>query len=207
MFKKVLFSTLIGAVALSMAAAAMEFSADVVTKMKKQTMMSKMYMSGEKWRTETKAGKGEQIAIVRADKKVVWILMPDQKMYMEQKLTPDKTMGMVEKTPGEVSRKKIGREKINGIDCDKYLITYKGEDGESKMYQWLSGDKWPVKSAALDGSWSTEMKNIKKGGVSGKLFDIPAGYKKMPMPGMSGMKGMKPADMKKMMEGMKGMGM
>ncbi|MBU0630442.1 MAG: DUF4412 domain-containing protein [Candidatus Margulisbacteria bacterium] len=207
MLKKSIVVLLFTCFVFAFSAWSMEFSADVVTKMKKQTMNSKMFMSGNKWRTESKIGRGEQVAIVRADKKVVWVLMPEQKMYMEQKLTPDKTMGMVEKAPGEVSRKKIGREKINGIDCDKYLIVYKGADGESKMYQWLSGDKWPVRSAALDGSWSTEMKNIKKGKQPGKLFELPGGYKKMPMPGMSGMKGMNPADMKKMMEGMKGMGM
>ncbi|MFA6169660.1 MAG: DUF4412 domain-containing protein [Candidatus Margulisiibacteriota bacterium] len=188
---------------LSTIASALEFSADVVTNYKGKTgpAKSKMYMGNNKWRMESEAAGKKSVSIILADKKIVWVLMPESKMYLEQKLTPDKMMGMGEKAPGEVTRKKIGREKVDGIMCDKYEVTYKGPDGESKMYQWLSSDNWPIKSAAVDGSWSTEFKNLKKGAQPGALFTIPAGYKKMPMPDMGSMKGMKPEDMQKMMKG------
>jgi hypothetical protein len=51
-----------------------------------------------------------------------------------------------------------------------------------------------------EGESSFEYRNIKEGGVADSLFQVPAGYTKMEMPGMPGMG-------KGMMEGMgKGMG-
>lgn len=202
MIKK-LVVTLLAVLSLSVMAAALEFSADVVTNYKGKTgpSSSKMYMSNNKWRMESEMKGKKSISIMLADKKVVWILMPESKMYLEQKLTPEKMMGMSSKAPGEVTRKKLGKESVNGFNCDKYEVTYKGPDGVTKMYQWLSSDSWPIKSAAVDGTWSTEFKNLKKGAQPGGLFTIPAGYKKMPMPDMGSMKGMKPGDMQKMMKG------
>ena len=55
----------------------------------------------------------------------------------------------------------------------------------------------PVKTAAVDGSWSQELKNIKMGSQSDSLFELPAGYQKMQMPQLPMMQGM-PGGMKQM---------
>lgn len=170
--------------ALAAAAAVQEFSADVVTKTKGQTINSKMNYGGDKWRLETTAGGKKTISIVRSDKKVVWMVMPEQRLYLEQKMQPEHQRGMTAKQNGEVSRKKIGRESVNGIAADKYEVTYKNGRKTEKMHQWISDDKWPVKSAAVDGSWSTEFKNVSKGDQPDVLFSVPAGYNKMSLPSL-----------------------
>lgn len=164
-----------------------EFSAENVTRFGKQTVQSKIYFSGDKWRTESTVYGKKSVAIVRLDKKTVWLLMPAQKMYMEQTLSSEQTMGKTTKMPGELERKKIGSEKVGGLACDKYKITYQADKQSPKasVYQWISKDGIPVKSAAIDGTWSSEYRKIKKGPQPSSLFELPSGYKKFSMPKMT----------------------
>jgi hypothetical protein len=46
--------------------------------------------------------------------------------------------------------------------------------------------KFPVKMAAVDGSWTMEYKNIKLGSQPASLFELPPGYNKMAVPSMPG---------------------
>jgi hypothetical protein len=112
--------------------------------------------------------------------------MPQQKMYMVQKLDPKQVVSMSGRVPGEIKREKMGSEKVNGIMCDKYKVTYKPADKapEMSVFQWMSKDNMPIKSAAIDGSWSSEMKNVKIGAQPAKLFELPDGYKKFELPKM-----------------------
>jgi len=170
---------LVATIALYCVAAGMpEFSADMIVKTKSNTMLSKIYFSNNKIRTET----DKSIGIIRMDKNVMWTLMPAQKMYMESKFDPQKAPVTTEKVPGEVSRVKLGNEKINGVACTKYKVTYKDNKKTTQSYQWMSSDNIPMKTAAIDGSWSTEYKNLKKGKVDPSLFEVPKGYSKFSMP-------------------------
>lgn len=192
--KKFLLS--VCAVLFSIAAAsfsfALEFSADMVTKAGKgQEMSSKMYMKANKFRMEMKGA--DSYSIVRQDKNLMWMMTPSQKMYMEMKVDPKQNPKVEEKVKGEVSRKLLGSETINGHPSKKYEVTYKEGKTEEKMYQWFATDiKFGIKSAAIDGSWSTEFKNIKMGSQPDSLFEVPAGYQKMSMPNIPGMGGMPP---------------
>lgn len=162
---------------------AAEFSAEMVIKSQGQTMHSKIYMKNNKIRMETK---GEGIhSIVRMDKNVMWVVMPEEKSYMEVKADQAQIPG--EKMKGEVSRKYIGSETVNGYPTKKYEVTIKDGEISDKAYQWVSTDlNYPIKISALDGSWSTEYKNIKKDSQPDRLFELPAGYEKMAMPGLPG---------------------
>ncbi|MBU1027293.1 MAG: DUF4412 domain-containing protein [Candidatus Margulisbacteria bacterium] len=162
-----------------------DYSAESVTRFAGKTQNAKLYSSGGNWRVETESFGKKGIMIVRLDKKVSWMLMPEQKMYIEQKLKPDMLMGKTAKMPGEIERKKLGQEKVNGILCDKYQVIFKvNEKSEpTSVFQWVSKDQIPMKSSSVDGSWSSELKNIKRGKQPAKLFDLPAGYKKLSLPG------------------------
>jgi hypothetical protein len=197
--KKTVDLVLFLAVVLALGAVAAEFSADVVTKTKGQTINSKMNYGGDKWRVETTAAGKKTVSIARQDKKVVWMILPEQKVYLEQKMTAEHQRGMTAKQAGEISRKKIGRETVNGIACDKYEVTFKNGRKTEKMYQWVGDDKWPVKSAAVDGSWSTEFKNISKGDQPDVLFSVPAGFNKMSLPSLKVPGGMNPSNLYKNM--------
>jgi len=167
---------------------AIEFSADTITKSAGQTVTGKIYMKDKKMRSETQGQPG--YSIVRQDKNVVWFVMPDTKTYMEMAYDPAQQQTPSEKVQGEVSRKLVGKEKIDGHPTEKYLVTVKHKGKTSEMYQWIATDiKFPIKNAAVDGSYSMEYKNIKQSAPD-NLFELPAGYKKMTMPAMpkAGMK-------------------
>ena len=89
---------------------------------------------------------------------------------------------------GEVSRKLIGAETIDGHPTQKYEVTYTEAGKTEKMYQWMATDiKFPIKMAAVDGTWTMEYKNIKMGSQPARLFELPSDYKKMVTPSMPGM--------------------
>jgi hypothetical protein len=162
------------------------FSADYVIKSGSMTMKGKIFFSGEKWRTETKQYGKKVTTICRADKNVMWIISPDQKMYMEREIDLAELSSYIVKMPGEIERKKVGTEKVSGILCDKYKVTYKLTEKASPqtIYQWVSRDNIPVKFVSADGSVSSIYKNIKRGKQPAALFELPAGYKKFEMPKM-----------------------
>ena len=183
---RIIFLVSIFAFALVLPALAVDYSTDSVTRIKNMSeRVSKMYFSGDKWRIESQEKAIKSIIIYRKDKKVSWVIMPDKKMYMENPIKTDELVGRTaDKFPGEVVRKHLGKEKVAGLICDKYLITYKTNKSQS-MYFWISGDL-PVKSAAVDGSWSSELRNIKMGRQPAALFELPRGYKKFVMPSLGG---------------------
>ena len=136
---------------------------------------------------DMKAQQEDMIVITRMDKKVVWNLMPALMMYMEMPFDLRNKPMVTEKFDGEIERKEVGSETIDGHPAKKYLITYKSGNKTDQVYQWMATDiNFPVKTAAVDGSWIQEFRNIKTGSQPVSLFEIPAGYQKMEIPGMPG---------------------
>lgn len=195
MLKK-MFAVFFAVLFAASSAFAIEFSADTISTFKgDQQVNGKLFFKMDKFRMEMKPhGDMAMIMITRIDKKVAWNLMPDSKMYMEIPFDLKYKPKVEDKYEGEIDRKEVGRETIDGHPAIKYLITYKIDNDKSQVYQWIASDiKFPVKTAAVDGSWSQEFRNVKMGHQSDSLFELPAGYQKMPMPqfpGMSGMPGM-----------------
>ena len=174
---------------------AQELSATIVTKSGDQTVSMKIYMKPDKFRTDNETAGAS--TIVRKDLNKVWTIMTAQKTYMEiEGINDDQTPQMAEETmKGEVSRKEVGSESVNGHPTTKYEITAKTADTVMQVYQWWAKDiNFPVKTAAIDGSWTTEYRDINVGSQPDSLFEIPAGFKKMTIPGMPA--GMKIPDMK-----------
>lgn len=161
---------------------AVDFSADMVMTSGGKTTTSKVFTKGDKSRMEPQGQ--PTYTIVRNDKKLMWMVMTDQKAYMEMTAIP-KQAPQGDKVTGEVSRKLIGKETIDGRSTEKYEVTFKDGSKTEKMYQWMATDiKFPVKMAAVDGTWTMEYKNIKTGAQADSLFEVPSGYKKMAMPAM-----------------------
>jgi len=166
-------------------ALAIEFSADSIYKGGGKTMKSKMYMKNDRYRTEGGAAEGMGIIITRLDKKVIWMIQPKQKMYMEMPFKSDPKDYKGKDVKGEIKRELVGSETIDGHPAKKYKVTYKTGSKVGSIYQWVATDiDFPIKTEAVDGKWSQEYKNIKVGNVSNSLFEVPAGYKKMNMPTM-----------------------
>ncbi len=93
----------------------------------------------------------------------------------------------------------LGNETVDGHPTKKYHVTVI-TDGkkEASGFVWEATDMkdFPIKHQSEDKQTTTLWKNIKMGGVSDSMFEIPAGYKKSSMPGMGG-PGMMPGGKKK----------
>lgn len=161
------------------AAWAFDFSADVVSTANGRVFNSKIYVSNDKVRMEAVG----TTTISRMDKKVVWVIMPQQNMYMEQMMNPDKIPSATEKMPGEIERKLLGTDTVDGKAVEKYRVRYTSNGMEASVLQWIDPKtKIPLKTASEDGRWVTEYKNLVVGPQPEGLFNVPAGYKKFAMP-------------------------
>ena len=189
MRRKFLTMLAIGAVLLAgvSTAFAQGFSADMVSRMGKQAMAAKIFVSGEKVRTEMPGS----IMITRNDKKISWMIMPAEKMYMEQPIDMSQAPKTAKEFEGELERKSLGMETIDGQQTEKFQVTYTEGGKTVSVYQWIQDGQFPVKIEAVDGTWSVEYKNLKAGPLPADLFEPPADYQKMEMPSMGDlMKGM-----------------
>ena len=157
-----------------------EFSADMVSHSGGQTIKSKIYFGANKMRTDMP----ENTVITRLDKNLSWIIMPSQKMYMEQQINRKMLPKTSHKMEGEIERVKMGVENIDGKPAEKYKVTYKDDNATHSAYQWIRDSKYLVKMESADGSWSVEYKNLTPGHQADSLFEPPAGFKKLSMPSM-----------------------
>lgn len=169
---------------------AAEFMADLIQKRQGIEMKGKIYVKGEKMRMDMTMEGEKTSTITRIDKKIVWIIKHEDKMYMEMpSMVGTLQAGKVDEDLKKIAdKKKVGTEKVNGYKCDKYLIIYK-DKSMGKMTQWISKKlNYPIKMVyhSSYGDMYTEYKNIKEGKVKDSVFEIPKGYEKMSMPGIGG---------------------
>ena len=165
-------------------AQAAEFTATFITKAGGMEIPGKVYVKGKKVRNEVQT-QGQNIAhIIRPDKNLFWLVMPQQKAYMEMPITQEiqqKILSLSDKQKAEM--KKIGTETVNNYVCDKYESTMPPKGGSRKLYIWVATELGiPIKMVAQDGSVSMEYTDIKTGELADSLFEPPQGYQKMKMP-------------------------
>ena len=174
------FAAILALLAFVFCAEAVELSADMITRDGEQKQTGKLYVKGNKYRIESKSG--PDYAIIRHDKNKSWIVMPDQKAYIEMPFDPRKKPAIEERQWLEGSRKLLGSETINGHAAKKYEVTVTGGEPGESFYQWVAPDiNFPIKTAAVNGNWSIEYSNIKLS-VPDSLFEIPETYEKIAMP-------------------------
>jgi len=155
---------------------AADFSADVFNTYQGQATQAKIFVQMEKIRMETPGI--EEYTILRTDKRVIWIVIPEEKTYIEIQSSQPQGTGV--KMIGEVSRQYLSSETVNGYATNKYEVHYLDKDTLHKAHQWIASDlNYPIKISALDGSWSTEYRNIRIGLQPDNLFEIPQGFDKI----------------------------
>ncbi len=137
---------------------------------------------------------GKMGMIVDGTTKTMYMLMTEQRMYME--FPTDQDGPMTQNMPKfedmfkgndpcagreGATCKKLGTETVNGRTCDKWEITPKS--GKLKPFGWTRSCTSPSRSS---GDITTQYTNIKEGPQDAALFKVPDGYKKMDMGGMGG---------------------
>jgi len=152
---------------------AIDITADRISKEGKITRNGKLYVKDNKYRAEK--GSTPVYTIIRGDKGVLWEVNGAENTYIEAKLTPVLKPWTEEKIFGEVSRKELGAETIDGHPTKKYEVIVKQGSKSETYHQWFATDIFfPVKIANVNGKWSVEYKNIKKGAPD-NIFNLPAG--------------------------------
>ena len=170
--------------ALALQALALDFSAEFVEKDGDSVRKGKIYMTGQKSRFEMEGM--DSIEVTRADKKVMWIIFPKKRVYVEEEfwgvIPGDVKETNAAKDTGDLSRKDLGYEMVDSYRLKKFLVTVKYNKGETQdqYYEWhRSGFPIPVKMESLNGSASYEYQKITTAPQDPNLFNEPKGYKKI----------------------------
>jgi hypothetical protein len=166
-----------------------EYSADSVIETAEVSMKGRVHYAPTRERREMVMGRGgdKMITITRHDKKVAWTLMPAEKMYMETSIAKSKD----DLSSYKIEQTVVGPDTVNGVSTTKSKIIMTGPKGE-KMggFMWTTKENIVVKmdAIAIDKKqkhrYKTELTNLKVGKQDPKLFEVPAGYEKMSIPGM-----------------------
>ena len=144
-------------------------------------MHGKVYHTPDKERSEQEISGQIQTMIMRKDKGVMWILIPAQRMYLEQPLNMEQHQDPANMPVLEMTEE--GKETINGMKTTKYKVRMQGEnDTEFDGYMWHTAEGIMVKMDATSGDdkrkerVKIELTNIDISEQEPTLFEIPKGY-------------------------------
>jgi hypothetical protein len=193
----IVLSTLIGALPASAAQPSVpkvEYSADSVTQTEDMTMEQHVFYTPTKERRETVGAGADSreapVQIIRKDTKVMWQLMPSEKMYMEHKIGQGNSRDM---SQWDFEETIVGEEVMDGVKVTKYKTIATSTDGKKYGgFSWRTKEGIPIKTDLLykEGNekhrMMTELRNVKVGKQDPQLFEIPQGFTKFDMSGMMG---------------------
>jgi len=188
----------LGLVGLAATCLADEYSADMIQNAGGQTRQGKVFIKGTKQRMDIEQQGQKMSMVFDLSTKQSIMINHSQKMYMPlmagagQAPTAEWSEEAMQQF-GEY--KKVGSETVNGYKCDKYELIFK-DKAMGKATHWITRKhKRPIKvthTGGPGGDMTMEYKNIQDGGVKDSVFEIPAGYTKMEIPGMGGGQGRRP---------------
>jgi len=167
--------------------AAPDYAADWSMETADGKQVGKVYFSGGRERRELTDGGEKIVTIQRPDRKVVWTLMPGDKIYMEN------APGMGRARKGDVGnydieQTPVGEETVNGVrDSKSKVILKEKKPNGSKLggFMWTTREGIVVKMDVLSvekGSKErikSELSSLKLGKQDASLFEIPPGYERM----------------------------
>ena len=157
-----------------------EFSAQMLVKDDAKTMPGKIYVSDGKMRQEFVDEGGQTITIVRPDQKVVWVILPRQRSYMEIPLTTKLPGQFIQIPPQAVGKRLVGQERLNGFETEKFEVSVPVGRGLEKQTYWVAAKLGlPIKMECRERQLSLEYKSIKEEKVPDRLFNLPPGVQKM----------------------------
>ena len=171
-------------------AEAQEFSADAVAHNKLgHTATLKVFMENKKIRIEPVGGPSYEILDLAGPHG--WFVNPSKKAYIVQDAAAIKNNSAAYavdsnpcdniSTPDAPAKcAKIGMDKVNGRDAEKWTITQSFMGRTSTSTVWVDRSLHSlVKSASNFGTF--ELINLKFGAQPASLFELPAGFKEVPL--------------------------
>jgi hypothetical protein len=163
------------------------YSVDVVTTQKGgKTFTMRMYVDGDRRRTEQDTANGRLVLILRGDLNLMYTIIVSRKAYRVRPLDPSllKSLDAYELAKGMlISPDKVGTETVKGQVCDKYRFssapakTQGSQEAESNStgFIWISQlTHLPVLSQTADAT--TEWENLDLGPQDSSLFTAPPDF-------------------------------
>lgn len=158
-----------------------EYSCTMVAAAKKGEMKGKIIQGKDGLRRmEMTTEHGAMTMIMRPDRKQMIMLMDEQKMAMTLPLNPAQMEVKDPTADPNATWTKTGTETVNGVECAKYEYTSGGEKGTA----WVDAKQnVPVRIKDAKGQSQIDFTDYKIGPQKAELFEVPAGYQAMAMPG------------------------
>ncbi|MBI4642978.1 MAG: hypothetical protein HY743_04440 [Deltaproteobacteria bacterium] len=166
-------------------APAAEFSGQTFTREREVTVLGRIHVKEGKLRQEFIDDKGQTITILRSNKKLIWVILPLERIYMEVPLKPKWPGQFIQIPPDAKQKRLVGNERVLGYDAEKYEVAVSGRDGLERQTYWVAGKLgMPIKVEIPARKFSMEYRNIKEVRVAARLFEIPPGYQKVTTPAL-----------------------
>jgi outer membrane lipoprotein-sorting protein len=141
---------------------------------------TRVWIEGNKMRTETSAQGQTTITIVDGDTNTMYMYFPDQNMAMEVTYEPeDSAIDEAQAVP-DYNPTIIGHETYDGKLC--LVVEYTVEGNTVTMWIWEEHG-FPIKvvTVSSQGTFTAEYKNIVFGDIDDSLFELPEGVTIMTM--------------------------
>jgi len=161
-----------------------DYTADTVMETDAGTVRGRVWASGAKERRELVVDGRRHAVILRRDRGVTWILLPDQRMYVEngaggEPLVVDRLDARA------LEREALGEESVNGVRATKYRVHGSAADGQPfEGTMWLTEQEIPVRVLTQQGGapMRMELRNLSLGAVDPARFEIPSGWRRFELP-------------------------
>jgi Zn-dependent protease with chaperone function len=162
------------------------FSADMISTYQGTKHRMKVFSRERAFRMEISEGGASNISILRYDRRLMWVVMPEQRTYMEMPMQPGRSLNEAAYDPeAKVEREVLGTETVGPYTCVKSRVKVTSQGQTFSGLQWAAQelDGFVVKMVDEKSGGTVEYENIKLGAPDPALFEPPAGYSKMQMPG------------------------
>jgi hypothetical protein len=160
-----------------------QFTADMIQTEGDKVTTSKLFVENPFYCIEAEEDGETIFVIVNQEEKVTRVLNPSEKMYME--MGSQSMMSMANDVFQSIDNMKVtydaalvGTETINGYECEKYIVSYEGDE---MLTYWQSSQLgYPIKVVnAMVNGMTMELTNIVEGDIDDSRFIIPSDYTKM----------------------------
>jgi hypothetical protein len=171
------------------------YSADRTVETGGKTYVGRVYATPGRQRHEQTVNGLPLVAILRADKNVAWLELPDLHVFTDFAFPAAITDYADRKQLGAP----VGTETIAGLSARKYRVEREGTDGSKLFgYVWVTEDGIVLK---LDGSFiqpsghetkaSYELSNVRRGPQPPELFELPPHMNHLPAEAVAPLMGIK----------------
>lgn len=161
------------------------YMADTVMESDGRRMTGRVWASGPMERREISMDGQTHTVILRKDRGLSWILMPEQRLYLEQPLGAGATAADRFAGAGHLEREALGQETVNGVPATRYRVRGTAFDGEPFAGElWMTEHEIPVRVVTGEGAERVRMEldRLSVGAIDPGRFEIPPGWKRFELP-------------------------